>query len=550
MKNIKVAALFLALSLLFCISPKIYALSGGGEGSHRDGDISSSNWYSLSDDERFYTARRGAINNGLNWSMTIEQYHNNKQARDYIYTYGYYYTFDMSDPVIDAFYNTDYPGVGLMPPTPSPADQAVYSGIIDDGSEDFGKWSDYVGESVSDAKKDEFYSTVSHSNPTTMNLGNGYSIKVEMIVDVNTSPPNYNTYQTVYFNGNQISYDLKHTTSGFRGTANVYAYDFWVTKTDTSPYVYTMNFTYYFYDLLGAARDVTGAYQLDATLFDFVPSGGNPADIYPSYVGGNTSNTPFVPVDGSDQTSVNEQIQTQNNEIIEWLKKIYGEELNIKGVINNLFNPLNNLYSVMNNCYNVLYSIFGKLDNLTVKLKDWNGDEFKIELGDLELGDLNVDFDVVYNVTGISKITSPSDLTNKLPTYKSTLESKIGITNMKTSINNFTQALFGQSIFGQNGGVVSGTISESSSTPHWFITFMDNTYDIFAYLSLVDSSYIQFWKDVVSFFLLLGTGLTVFKYIPVLVGNVSGAYNTVNADVEPSHMNDVQYRTYLNQKYG
>lgn len=545
----RILSIICVLSLFFIFNYPVYGISGGGEGTRRDGDISPSNWYSLSDEEKYYTARRGAINNGLTWNITLDQYKSNQQAREFINNYGYYYTMDLNDPIVNGAYN--YHNGTPWGQGTSPAEDAVYIGIIDDGSENVGSWSDYVGNSVADAKRDEFYSSVSHSNPTSYNCGNGYSFKVEMICDNSTSPTSFVTYQATYFNGNEISSEEKHRTSGFRGTDNVYQYDFWITKSDNTPYVYNMNFTYYYLDMLGAQRSTTGGYQLDATMFDYVPSGMNQDDIIPSIIGGSGSAVnPYLPVDGSNQSGVNEEIQKQNNDIINWLEKIYNAELAIDSSIKSLFSPISSLYGTLNNLYNVSVAILNKLDNLTVKLKDWSGNEFKIELGDLELGDLNIDFDVVYNITGIQKITSPSDLTNKLPTYKSTLESKVGITNMKTSINNFTQALFGQSIFGQNGSVVSGTISENTSTPHWYFTFQGNTYDLFSYLSMFDSSYVQIWKDIVSFFLLLGTGLTVFKYIPTLVGNVSGAYNTVNSDTSPSQLSDAQYRTYLNHKFG
>lgn len=522
MKFKQVICSLICLSLIFFISPKTFAISGGGVGGDRNGSMSFIDWNGMTDDERYYTARRGALDKGYNWTLNYNDYNTNKNGvKDFIRTNGFCFTWSQEE--CDIYLNThyNYPGfMGIPSGDYVYKDDFVNRGVIDDGSEGYNSYNDAVDSAVSDTKKEEFYSTVSHSNPTTMNLGNGYSIKVEMIVDVNLSPVHYNTYQTVYFNGNQISYDLKHTTSGFRGTENVYAYDFWVTRSDSSPYTYMMNFRYYYYDTLGAVRDTNGAYQLDATLFDFVPSGSNPVNIYPSYVGSSTSNTPFVPVDGSDQTSVNEQIQTQNNEIIEWLKKIYGEELNIKGVINNLFNPLNNLYSVMNNCYNVIYSILGKLDNLTVKLKDWNGDEFKIELGDLELGDLNVDFDVVYNITGITKVTSPQGMISKLPTYKQQLESKMGLNNLKASINNFSTGIFGYPMFNQNGNINNVVPSFSASKPHLIITFLGHTYDLWEYIP--EQADLEPVKDIFSFFIYLSTALTIFKYIPELIGNVAG----------------------------
>lgn len=118
-------------------------------------------------------------------------------------------------------------------------DEQSYNMFIQE-SEDYGLANYGTGNfngpanNVSNQQRDEFYSTVSHSNPTNYNCGNGYSFKVEMICDNSTSPTSFVTYQTTYFNGNEISAEEKHRTSGFRGTDNVYQYDFWITKSDLS----------------------------------------------------------------------------------------------------------------------------------------------------------------------------------------------------------------------------------------------------------------------------------------------------------------------------
>lgn len=399
--------------------------------------------------------------------------------------------------------------------------------------------------------QEEFFSSKSSSNPSTFDFGNGYKIVVSEVTDSTYSPPYYQTYQDTIYNGQSITNQKMHETSGFRGTSNVYAYDFWITRIDNNgSYSYMMNYEYFYVDVVGANRSVTGAYGLDPNLIEFVPTGVNPTDIIPQIVKPiQNINNPYTPVSGSDQSGVNEELQKQNNDILLWLEKIYNMEVTINTTINSLFNPLYSLSNTISNLYDVCTAILNKLDNLTVKLKDWSGNEFKIDLGDLELGDIAVDFDVVYNITGITKITTPNDVFKDMNTHKSAIESKLGLSNLKQTVNNFSTSIFGQVVFNPNGNVVNSTISDSSTVPHLYFTFMGTQYDLFSALSDIDSNIISTWKDIVTFFLYASTALCVIKSLPVLIGGVAGIENRASI-VEHVQMEDNFVNTYLKMSGG
>lgn len=94
--------------------------------------------------------------------------------------------------------------------------------------------------------------------------------------------------------------------------------------------------------------------------------------------------------------------------------------------------------------------------------------------------------------------------------------------NARLTANNFSRALFGNDIINQNGSVnTSANPSFSANKPSLYVYYNNVGYDLFANLSFSQDNLSAF-KDVVSFFLLLGTFLGVFRYVPALIGNITG----------------------------
>ena len=532
-----IIALICSIFALSFLSPLVAAYAGDWEQT----DYAPTSWDSLSSTQKYYayyaaTKNVEYQNNSPTDIISFNDYNTDPQKRQAVNRIGSKYITWNNE---DGFYvrrsrQNDYNEtvVGLY------VNECEENGLANYNQGNFNGPANTAQDSQAETAREEFFSSKSTSNPSTFDFGNGYKIIVSEVTDDTYSPVNYDTYQDTIYNGSSISNVKKHSTSGFRGTSNVYAYEFWISRIDNNgTYSYMMNFTYYYTDMLGVNRSVDGAYSLDSNLIEFVPTGMNSNQVIPQIVKPINPINPYTPVSGSDQSGVNEELQKQNNDILIWLEKIYNAELDINGSIGSLLNPLYNLTNLTSNLYEVCTAILNKLDNLTVKLKDWRGNEFKIELGDLELGDIAIDFDVVYNITGITKITTVNDVFKDMNNHKAAIESKLGVGNVKTSVNNFTTSLFGQAIFGQNGSVTSGTISESATVPHLYFTFLGSTYDLFAGLAYFDSNDITTWKQIVTFFLYASTALCVFRSLPVLIGGVAGIENRASM-VEHVQMED------------
>lgn len=542
------AIIFTLLSLIF-ISPKIYA---------EELEDTAYDWNELDDNEKYW-AYYEAVSNSENENgnptniVSYDDYSDksksywsavNQFGNKYI-TYGQQvvnngtkWAFKIANKFIDQ-------ATGFV--VNEVSSFAENNGLANYGN---GNYQGYAN-TTSNTQKDYFYNGgASCGDGGSFDLGNGYRLECHGKQGWSAYPNGYYVYYDLYFNGELISSD--NTIAAQPSFYGAVEYKgnmlFWIMY-DNGVYRLYGKFDWK-YTPYAAINTCQGSVDI-TNLVTYVPSGMTAADIKPSVSDGNSGSiqNPFVPVDGNDQSAVNEVIQEQNNEIISWLEKIYNAELMINSTISQLLNPLQSLYNVCNNLYSVCGDILSKLDNLTVKLKDWQGNEFKIDLGDLELGDIAVDFDVVYNITGITKITTPNDVFKDMNTHKSAIESKLGISNLKQTVNNFSTSIFGQVVFNPNGNVVNSTISETSSTPHLYFTFMGTQYDLFSSLSSVDSNIISTWKDIVTFFLYASTALCVIRSLPVLIGGVAGIENRASI-VEHVQMEDNFVNTYLKMSGG
>lgn len=543
-----VIALICSIFALSFLSPLVAAYAG-----YQDTDYGPDSWDSLSISTKYYAyyqaVKKVTYDNRQPTNIpTYEQYINDPYMQQKVNKIGSKYIGwnENDDFFVYGSKQGNYNQINV--------DQFVKE-VEENGLANYGT-GNYNGpaNTANEQAKDNFYNnSSSQTSPDENNfnadplylrsgffdLGNGYKLQgvtvLKVKYDNNTAwwQQRYDYVDVYTYNVNGSEYLSQTLTLGIHTTRfkeyTVYPYYYMSTQDIDGSTHYFINCTF--------NNDIEGAKTESYDITSFATYQNPNGDTTPNLKGIELWHPPYEPVDGTDQTGVNEELQKQNNDIISWLEKIYNAELAINSTIGSLINPLNNLTNIVSNLYSVCTSILNKLDNMTVKLKDWEGNEFKIELGDLELGDIAIDFDVVYNITGITKITTVNDVFKDMNNHKAAIESKLGVGNVKTSVNNFTTSLFGQAIFGQNGSVTSGTISESSTAPHLYFTFLGSTYDLFAGLSYVSSNDITTWKQIVTFFLYASTALCVFRSLPVLIGGVAGIENRASM-VEHVQMED------------
>lgn len=550
----KLSAIIIIILSLFIVSPCIYA------NQYPENEYNISSWDSLSRSQKYYAyyqAVKKVEYDGRSVS-NIPSYDVYNQSPDMQYKVDqvgrkYIHWNDNDGFFVPGTRQGDYD---------STINEMFVNSVEENGIGNFGTGNfNGPANSANQTATDNFYNNSSsdtspedgtyNSDPLVLksnifDLGNGYTLQgvttLSVKWDTNTAWwQNRFSVVEVYFNGTfRTTIDLGGHTTRFK---EYYLYPVYYMSTQTID-----NSTHYFINC-HFNNDIEGDKTLTADITQYVTFQNPNGNSIPEMKTIKLWSPPYTPQDGNDQSAVNEELQTQNNDIISWLEKIYNMEISINSSINALLNPLYSLSSTISNLYDVCTAILNKLDNLTVKLKDWQGNEFKIDLGDLELGDITVDFDVVYNITGINKITAPNDVFKDMYTHKSAIESKLGISNLKQTVNNFTTSIFGQVVFNPNGNVVTGTISETSATPHLYFTFMGTQYDLFSALSDVDSNIISTWKDIVTFFLYASTVLCVIKSLPVLIGGVAGIENRATI-VEHVQMEDNFVNTYLKMSGG
>ena len=396
-----------------------------------------------------------------------------------------------------------------------------------------------------------------HTGETSIDFGNGFVFKEKhRVIDISTGDEIGDSFDTptsirvekgldIYFNGNWVDekwyqvyssgsnlnkFNLIDTCGGFKqvGTAIYYdasiKYNYYTWKQQPDTWTSTP-------DQLAASQtlrlfDVTTyiAYndQDYSQLPSFTPLVIDPTQ--PDYNGQYGFGEEDEPTDGE------KKIVDQNNEIIGWLKKIYQRQQDQQVAIiaeiargNNLLSTLNN---TINNQFNRLYNLLNKPSG-SGNTTNNEGDENNLNL-DL---DLSLFDDLISIATEIKSAESTEDNSIKVTFYnqKKELFRKLGVPQIVTNINKFSQAFFNSNIVeysgtgeGENPTFTMNSSSGAStgSIPNMQFTVFGTTCNVTEYWYTCIDPIMPTVREIFSFFIILGVIMMYWKALPGIIGNV------------------------------
>lgn len=382
--------------------------------------------------------------------------------------------------------------------------------------------------------------------------------------------------------GNISTFPVSGTQIGIPGGGYVEFYD---QERSNQPGFFDLNYRVF-------APDGTLAYQSGWSLASYPPSGSAPFfniipldysvsgsgtlltvgfDYYPFHVAPVKSREvliPWVVLDGTfdNITETPDVDGLSDDELVKYIKDIiknlentYPDLSTIEGKLQEIINQLNKLNDGGCDCGELASAIeslgnlnnqnFGALASLLNEIKNLldvtTGDDGNTDLSGItnRLNDINDNLkDIKKELKNIRK--DLSDLTEDEKTKEKTsllsaiktFKGILGVDTVESKLDRYTEPLFGKRSFAQKNGEIYATYSTSERSftsvlqPHIYFSFMGYQYDLFEWITFVDSTTLNTVKRFISFVLVFGFLMGLYRSLPSFVSPAGRAVIDISSD--------------------